>query len=81
MMFNHLENRAENYFMKGFYSSSLFSDLSKLSVQSLYQVAGVADAGEGAGPGVWGHGPLRLHHHPDQPREEAGGLWEPVLEL
>ena len=48
---------------------------------SVYQVAGVADAGEGAGPGVWRHGPLRLDHHPDQPREEAGGMRGPVLEL
>ena len=46
-----------------------------------YQVPGVADAGEGAGPDVRRHGALRLHHHADQPREEAGGVRGPVLEL
>ena len=39
-MFNHLENRAEKYFMK-----ERFYKLTD-------QVPGVADAGEGAGPDV-----------------------------
>ena len=41
----------------------------------------MADAGEGAGPDVRRHGALRLHHHADQPREEAGGVRGSVLEL
>ena len=41
----------------------------------------MANVGAGAGTDVRRPGPLRVHHHADQPREEERGLREHVLEL
>ena len=45
------------------------------------EVPCVANVGAGAGTDVRRPGPLGVHHHADQPREEERGLWEHVLEL
>ena len=64
-----------------FENKSHFRVLEQFLKMIFLEVPCVANVGAGAGTDVRRPGPLRVHHHADQPREEERGLREHVLEL